>query len=61
LDIATLIGIIVSFGLVIISILLGGDGAWFVNAPSLMIAFELASEPRISRRVEIVLETEGEK
>jgi len=39
LDIATLIGILVSFGLVIISILLGGDGAWFVNAPSLMIVF----------------------
>jgi chemotaxis protein MotA len=37
LDIATLIGILVSFGLVIISILLGGDGAWFINAPSLMI------------------------
>jgi len=39
LDIATFIGILVSFGLVIISILLGGDGAWFVNAPSLMIVF----------------------
>ena len=39
MDIATLIGIIVSFGLVIISILLGGDGAWFVNTPSLMIVF----------------------
>jgi chemotaxis protein MotA len=39
LDIATLIGILVSFGLVIVSILLGGDGAWFVNAPSLMIVF----------------------
>ena len=39
MDIATLIGILVSFGLVIISILLGGDGAWFVNAPSLMIVF----------------------
>ena len=37
MDIATLIGIIVSFGLVIISILMGGDGSWFVNAPSLMI------------------------
>jgi chemotaxis protein MotA len=39
LDIATLIGIIISFGLVIISILLGGDGAWFINGPSLMIVF----------------------
>ncbi len=39
MDIATLIGILVSFGLVIISILLGGDAAWFVNAPSLMIVF----------------------
>lgn len=39
MDIATLIGIIISFGLVIISILLGGDGAWFINAPSLMIVF----------------------
>jgi chemotaxis protein MotA len=37
LDIATLIGILVSFGLVIISILMGGEGAWFLNAPSLMI------------------------
>jgi len=39
LDIATLIGIIVSFGLVIVSIMMGGDGAWFINAPSLMIVF----------------------
>lgn len=39
MDIATLIGIIVSFGLVIISILMGGEGAWFINAPSLMIVF----------------------
>jgi chemotaxis protein MotA len=39
LDIATLIGILVSFGLVIISILMGGEGAWFVNTPSLMIVF----------------------
>jgi chemotaxis protein MotA len=37
LDIATLIGILVSFGLVIVSIMVGGDGSWFVNAPSLMI------------------------
>jgi chemotaxis protein MotA len=39
LDIATLIGILVSFGLVIVSIMVGGDGSWFVNAPSLMIVF----------------------
>jgi chemotaxis protein MotA len=37
LDIATLVGILVSFGLVIVSILVGGDGSWFLNAPSLMI------------------------
>ena len=37
MDIATLVGILVSFCLVIISILVGGDGSWFVNAPSLMI------------------------
>jgi chemotaxis protein MotA len=37
LDIATLTGILVSFGLVIVSIMVGGDGSWFVNAPSLMI------------------------
>ena len=37
MDIATLTGILVSFGLVIVSILVGGDGSWFVNAPSLMI------------------------
>ena len=37
MDIATLIGILVSFGLVIIAILVGGDGSWFVNGPSLMI------------------------
>jgi chemotaxis protein MotA len=39
LDIATLIGILVSFGLVIISIMMGGEGAWFINAPSVMIVF----------------------
>jgi len=39
LDIATLIGILISFGLVIASILMGGDGIWFLNAPSLMIVF----------------------
>ena len=37
MDIATLIGILVSFGLVIVSILVGGEGSWFLNAPSLMI------------------------
>jgi chemotaxis protein MotA len=37
LDIATLIGILVSFGLVIVSIMVGGDGSWFLNGPSLMI------------------------
>ena len=37
MDIATLIGILVSFGLVVASILVGGDGSWFLSAPSLMI------------------------
>ena len=37
MDIATLIGILVSFTLVIVSILVGGDGSWFLNTPSLMI------------------------
>lgn len=37
MDIATLVGILVSFCLVIVSILMGGEGTWFVNAPSLMI------------------------
>jgi chemotaxis protein MotA len=36
-DISTLIGILVAFGLVIISILIGGDGSWFINYPSVMI------------------------
>ena len=39
MDITTLIGIVVAFGLVIISILIGGDGSWFVNYPSVMIVF----------------------
>lgn len=39
MDIATLIGILVSFGLVIISIMMGGEGIWFINAPSVMIVF----------------------
>lgn len=37
MDIATLMGIIVAFGLVISSILVGGPGAWFINYPSIMI------------------------
>ena len=37
MDITTLFGILVSFGLVIVSILLGGDGTWFINYPSVMI------------------------
>ena len=37
MDITTLIGIAVAFGLVIISILMGGDGSWFINYPSVMI------------------------
>jgi len=36
-DIATLLGIVVAFGLVISSILMGGPGAWFINYPSIMI------------------------
>lgn len=39
MDIATLVGIVISFGLVIISILIGGKGSWFLNGPSLMIVF----------------------
>ena len=39
MDITTLIGIIVAFGLVIVSILMGGDAGWFINSPSLMIVF----------------------
>ena len=37
MDITTLIGILVAFGLVIISIMMGGDGTWFINYPSMMI------------------------
>lgn len=37
MDVTTLIGIAVAFGLVIISILMGGDGTWFINYPSMMI------------------------
>jgi chemotaxis protein MotA len=36
-DITTLIGILVAFGLVIISIMTGGTFTWFINYPSLMI------------------------
>lgn len=39
MDIATLIGIIVAFGLVIISIMMGGPATWFINYPSIMIVF----------------------
>ena len=37
MDIATLTGIVVAGGLVIVSILMGGSGSWFVNYPSIMI------------------------
>ncbi len=37
MDIATLAGIVVAFGLVIIAITMGGAVSWFVNTPSLMI------------------------
>lgn len=37
MDIATFFGITVAGGLVVISIIMGGSGAWFVNYPSLMI------------------------
>ena len=37
MDIATLVGIVISFGLVAAAILMGGDFFWFVNPPSLMI------------------------
>ncbi len=37
MDITTFIGIIVAGGLVVVSILMGGSGAWFINYPSLMI------------------------
>ena len=39
MDIATLIGIVVAFGLVIISIMMGGPATWFINYPSIMIVF----------------------
>jgi len=37
MDIATLIGIIVGFGLMFASIFMGGGPGWFINYPSLMI------------------------
>ena len=37
MDLATLLGIIVASSLVIISILMGGSGGWFISYPSLMI------------------------
>ena len=37
MDIATLLGIIVGFGLVIAAIFMGGGASWFLNAPSAMI------------------------
>lgn len=37
MDLATLLGILVAGTLVIISILMGGSGAWFLNFPAIMI------------------------
>jgi chemotaxis protein MotA len=37
MDFATFIGILVAFGLVIVSIMMGGDATWFINYPSIMI------------------------
>jgi len=37
MDISTILGIIVGFGLVIGAITMGGGASWFVNAPSAMI------------------------
>ncbi|MDA8138529.1 MAG: motility protein A [Desulfobacteraceae bacterium] len=39
MDLATLLGIMVASGLVIVSIIMGGSGSWFINYPSLMIVF----------------------
>jgi chemotaxis protein MotA len=36
-DITTLIGILVAGGLVVSAIVMGGDGTWFINYPSMMI------------------------
>jgi chemotaxis protein MotA len=39
MDIATIIGIIAGFGLILLSILLGGDLGIFINVPSIIIVF----------------------
>jgi len=39
MDIATIIGIIAGFGLILISILIGGDLSIFINMPSVVIVF----------------------
>jgi chemotaxis protein MotA len=39
LDLATLIGLISAFGIVLASIILGGSAGTFVNVPSLMVVF----------------------
>ncbi|RJQ84847.1 MAG: motility protein A [Desulfobacteraceae bacterium] len=39
MDLATLIGVVIASGLVLVSILMGGSSAWFINYPSLMIVF----------------------
>jgi chemotaxis protein MotA len=39
LDLATLIGIVIASSLVLVSIMMGGSSAWFINYPSLMIVF----------------------
>ena len=39
MDIATIIGIIAGFGLILLSILLGGDLGIFINIPSIIIVF----------------------
>ena len=37
MDLATLIGLIGAFGIVLASIMMGGSAATFVNAPSLLV------------------------
>ena len=37
MDIATIVGVVLGFGLMLISILMGGGLSWFINYPSLMI------------------------
>lgn len=39
MDLATIIGIVGAFGIVLVSMLLGGDLLVFVNVPSLLIVF----------------------